>query len=100
VTAPYFCATKIVAFHGRGKDDYTGNHDLEDFLAVVDGRLELISEIHAEDESVRAYLATEVTALLAKPQFIDALPGFLLPDQGSQARLPMLLDRLGQIVRG
>ena len=29
VTAPYFCATKLEAFRGRGKGDYLASHDLE-----------------------------------------------------------------------
>ena len=38
VTAVYFCATKLGAFAGRGKNDYQSSHDLEDLMAVVDGR--------------------------------------------------------------
>ena len=38
VTAVYFCATKFEAFAGRGKNDYQSSHDLEDLIAVVDGR--------------------------------------------------------------
>ncbi len=38
VTAPYFLATKLDAFRGRGKGDYFGSNDLEDIVAVVDGR--------------------------------------------------------------
>lgn len=45
VTAPYFVATKLEAFRGRGRGDYTTSHDLEDLLAVVDGRLEIVPEI-------------------------------------------------------
>src|SRR5262249_42054633 len=37
-TAPYFLATKIEAFKGRGKNDYLASHDLEDLVAVIDGR--------------------------------------------------------------
>jgi hypothetical protein len=40
VTALYFCATKLEAFAGRGKHDYQSSHDLEDLMAVVDGRAE------------------------------------------------------------
>jgi predicted nucleotidyltransferase len=47
VTPPYFCATKIAAFHGRGNGDYAASHDLEDFLSVVDGRVELLSELRS-----------------------------------------------------
>ena len=45
VTAPYFVATKLEAFIGRGHDDYLASHDIEDLVAVVDGRPELAHEI-------------------------------------------------------
>jgi predicted nucleotidyltransferase len=38
VTAPFFLATKLEAFKGRGKGDFSGSRDLEDLIAVVDGR--------------------------------------------------------------
>lgn len=46
VTAVFSCATKLEAFAGRGKGDYFSSHDLEDLIAVVDGRAELVQEIH------------------------------------------------------
>ena len=94
VTGVYFCATKLEAFAGRGKGDYQSSHDLEDLIAVVDGRAELIKEIHARSDDVRIYVASEIAKLLATPPFLDALPGYLLPDQASQARVSTLLDRL------
>ena len=97
VTPPYFCATKIVAFHGRGKGDYAGSHDLEDFLTVVDGRSELASEIRAAEDDLRRYLATEASQLLTRREFTDVLPGFLMPDSASQERVPLLLARLREI---
>src|SRR5215469_979028 len=97
VTGIYFCATKLEAFAGRGKGDYQSSHDLEDLIAVVDGRAELVKEIHAAPEDVRAYIASEITKLLATQAFADALPGYLLPDQASQARVSILLERLKKI---
>src|SRR5688572_26192329 len=44
ITAVYFLATKLEAFRGRGRNDYKGSHDLEDVIAVVDGRPELLRE--------------------------------------------------------
>jgi hypothetical protein len=41
-----------------------------------------------------SYIASEFGRLLAMRAFIDALPGFLLPDSATQARYPLLLDRL------
>jgi predicted nucleotidyltransferase len=38
VTAPHFLATKIEAFHGRGRGDFAVSHDLEDLVFVIDGR--------------------------------------------------------------
>ena len=97
VAAVYFCATKLEAFAGRGKGDYQSSHDLEDLMAVVDGRAELAEEIQAGSEDVRAYIAAGIRKLLAIPEFLDALPGYLLPDQTSQARVPILLERLKKI---
>ena len=97
VTAVYFCATKLEAFAGRGKNDYQSSHDLEDLMAVVDGRAELVEEISAGAEDVRAYIAAEIRKLLAIREFLDALPGYLLPDQASQARVSILLERLKKI---
>jgi hypothetical protein len=33
------------------------------------------------------YVRREIAKLLASPGFIDALPGFLLPDAASQSRI-------------
>ena len=38
VTAPVFLATKLEAFHGRGMGNHRFSHDLEDLMAVLDGR--------------------------------------------------------------
>jgi hypothetical protein len=96
VTAPHFLATKLEAFKGRGAGDYT-SHDLEDVLAVVDGRDGLLEEVRAENLELREYLASEIGALLKAPRFLDALPGHLLPDGASQARIPFLLRRLKEL---
>jgi hypothetical protein len=42
VTAPYFLATKIEAFKGRGRGDFLASHDLEDLIFVIDGRSRLL----------------------------------------------------------
>jgi hypothetical protein len=96
VTAPYFVATKLEAFRGRGHGDYTSSHDLEDLLAVIDGRDEIAAEI-ADAGALKSHIATEFQTLLETPAFIDALPGYLLPDAGSQSRLSLLLSRLKEI---
>ena len=93
VTPPLFIATKLEAFHGRGADDVFASHDLEDIVAVVDGRPEIVAEVAAADPDVHAYITAKVRALLDNADFIEALPGFLLPDAGSQARRRVLEER-------
>jgi len=97
VNPVYFCATKLEAFAGRGKGDFQSSHDLEDLVAVIDGREELLGEIQAAEEEVRRFVAAEIRKLLNKTVFLDALSGYLLPDPDSQARMLPLIERLHRI---
>ena len=99
VTPPLFLATKIEAFRGRGRGDLFGSHDLEDIVAVIDGRPELAAEIGASPPDVRFYLAEARRDLLARPRFRDAVQGHLPSDAVSQARSQIVLDRIGEICR-
>jgi predicted nucleotidyltransferase len=94
VTPALFLATKLEAFHGRGSDDILTSHDLEDIIAVIDGRPEIVDDVAHAAADVRAYIASEIQALLDNPDFVEALAGFLLPDPASQARRRLLEERL------
>src|SRR5580698_3462139 len=65
VAPVYFCASKLEAFAGRGRNDFAGSRDLEDLIAVVDGRAELVREIRAAENAVRDYLADEIKKLIS-----------------------------------
>ena len=97
VTGPFFIATKLEAFMGRGKGDFFGSHDLEDLISVVDGRPALVTEVRAGAVDLRAYLRAEINGLLGTPGFLDALPGYLLPDAASQSRIGIVLGRLEEL---
>jgi hypothetical protein len=96
ITAPYFLATKMEAFRGRGKMDFQASHDLEDFVAVIEGRADIDSEIEQTERDVRTYLAAAAGTLLAESRFLDVLPGFVLDD----GRVPLILERLSSIAKG
>jgi predicted nucleotidyltransferase len=98
IAAPYFLATKLEAFHGRGADDYRMSRDLEDVITVIDGRPELTEEIRQCEIELRQYLGHEFASLLSSGDFRDALPGFLLPDAASQQRIGLVVDRIRQIM--
>ena len=97
VTAPVFLATKLEAFRGRGKGDFLFSHDLEDLMAVVDGRASLLEECRLSPPKLRNDLAGQFHELLNTSAFLEALPAFLPPDQASQQRLPDLLKVLRAI---
>jgi predicted nucleotidyltransferase len=99
VSGPLFLATKFEAFRDRGAGDYVASHDLEDIVTVINGRNEVLEEVAASTNDVREYLRERITQLLAEDAFITALPGHLPGDAASQARLPLILERLRRLER-
>jgi len=97
VSAPYFCATKIEAFKGRGNGDYLCSQDLEDLVTVIDGRREILAEIRTAPKDVRAAIASAIAQLLENPSFVDAIPGYLPPDPVSQERFGIVFEKLREI---
>jgi hypothetical protein len=93
ITAPYFLGTKMEAFRGRGQMDFLASHDLEDFVAVIDGRGTILKEIADSPSDVREYLAEAASSLLSESRFLDAVPGFVL----EYGRVPLILERLNQL---
>jgi predicted nucleotidyltransferase len=94
VTPVYFLATKLEAFTNRGNKDYLGSSDLEDIIAVINGREEIIDEIKNAPDNVRKFISQFFDDLLAQRSFTDALPGHLNPDV---SRISIVRDRLKQI---
>jgi predicted nucleotidyltransferase len=94
--APSFVATKLEAFLDRGVGDYLSSHDLEDVLSVVDGRPELVGEVHAADRELRDFVRATFTRLLGDEGYLNALPGLIL-DGATTGRVPIVLQRLRQI---
>jgi hypothetical protein len=95
ITAPYFLATKMEAFRGRGQMDFLASHDLEDFVAVLDGRSTILKEIADSPADIREYLVEAASSLLSESRFLDAVPGFVLDD----GRVALILERLNQLTR-
>ena len=89
----------LAALVDRGKGDYRASHDLEDIVAVVDGRESLSDELAAEPADLRDAVAAGIRGLLDQSSFREALPLQLLPDDASQARLPLLVQRLERMAR-
>jgi hypothetical protein len=97
VTAPYFIATKIDAFFGRGKVDYLASHDMEDIINIINGRVEILKDIKNSDPDLKDFIIRSFQGFLENELFLEALPGHLLPDQASQARRSIVLERIKKI---
>ncbi|HTP29632.1 MAG TPA: hypothetical protein VMK12_28700 [Anaeromyxobacteraceae bacterium] len=97
VTAPLFVATKVEAFRSRGRGDLVASHDLEDIIAVVDGRPALPDEVKRAPAHIRRFLASTIGRWLEDPDFAATVAGHLPGDMASQARGPVVVDRLRSI---
>ncbi len=56
IDAVTFVATKLEAFRQRGNGDPMGSRDIEDVIAVVDGKADIHSKVQAADTAVQAYI--------------------------------------------
>ena len=97
IDVPHFLGTKFEAFRGRGNHDFSASRDLEDVVAVIDGREVILEELAAAPPELRRYLAEAVGQLLSESRFLEVLPGYFLPDDISQQRVPGMLGKLGKI---
>ena len=57
-TAPYFLGTKMEAFRGGGQMNFHASHDLEDWVAVIDGRSTLL----------KRFLLSRATFVITSPK--------------------------------
>lgn len=92
VSPAAFLATKHAALMDprRGGGDYMASRDLEDIIAVVDGRPELDRELHAAPQQLKIYLGKAFRGFMADPAFREALPAHLPGDLAGQARRPRI----------
>ena len=98
IRPPYFLGTKLEAFYGRGKGEYMASPDMEDIVTLLDGRPEMVEEVRGSGRHIKRYLMDQFKELLNNSEFIESLPGHLPPDDASQRRVPILLERMRQIV--
>lgn len=99
LSAPFFVATKIEAFKGRGKGDYMASHDIEDIVTIFDGDSLLPEKIVASPQAVRDYLKAEIRMLLENEDFTSSIEGHISDRLNTSKRTTIVLDRLRSSVR-
>lgn len=99
VTAPYFLITKLAAFEGRGNGDYLMSHDIEDIIALLDGRPAVLEDVLNADEVVKNAIKEQFSMFSGDERFLEAIPGHLPGDEASQARLPLIIERVDALAK-
>ncbi|HMQ05404.1 MAG TPA: nucleotidyl transferase AbiEii/AbiGii toxin family protein [Pyrinomonadaceae bacterium] len=92
----YLIATKLEAFNDRGNKDFLASRDLEDILALVNGREELIVEISSSEAVVSEFIRSAFSSLLDEQGFLESIPGHLNPEP---ERATIVIGRLREISR-
>lgn len=99
ISPPYFLATKTEAFLGRGQGDFLVSHDIEDVIMVLNGRAELLEEVRASSDELKIYLSEQFTRFVNDVDFSDAIQWCLPGDTASQARQPLIIQRIKEIIK-
>lgn len=94
-SSPWFLAAKLTAYEGRGKGDVLMSNDIEDIMALVDGREELVDELRVAPEALQHYVAEEISRLMTNPVFESVIQSTA---QGSE-REALIYARLESVIK-
>jgi hypothetical protein len=72
------------------------SHDLEDVLNIVDGREDLVRELAEASDDVRHAVAWAFADVLARPGFLNVLPGLIAEPE----RADVVASRLRAMAEG
>lgn len=97
VSAPYFLATKLEAFKGRGNNDPMGSRDVEDILNLVEGRWALIEEVQKSPRDLRVGIAADMAALTQVRDFDYAVGSVCNGNRGREAQIFERLEALSSV---
>jgi hypothetical protein len=100
VSAPAFLAQKWAAHHDRGRDDPLASHDLEDILALLASRPEIVGEVAAAPPALRDYLGQRARAFLESREAEDLLAAHLNSAQDPGSTIAAVRTRLRELERG
>jgi hypothetical protein len=73
ISAVHFLATKLDAFDDGRRGDVIASHDIEDVIAVIDGRPAIVDEIDQTDDDVATFTRERIGALLARADVADVV---------------------------
>lgn len=94
---PYFLASKLEAFIGRGNHDGRTSKDFEDIVFVLQNRLNIWSELADSNDEIFEYLKNTLANLMSNPNFeewVDCHAGF-----GNISATYYIMEKLNKFIR-
>jgi hypothetical protein len=91
----WFLATKLEAFDARGEGDYQASRDVEDIVAVLDGRPSISEEIANAQADVRSFVQRRFAELISDEDFLAAIVGHV---GGEPERATLVRERMTQSI--
>lgn len=92
LSSPYFIATKLEAFKGRGQGDGRTSDDFEDIVYVLENRRGIWSEMNSAAEDVKEYLRTEFRELIKNTNIYEWVDCHV--ERGSPPATAIILEEL------
>lgn len=98
--APYFLATKIEAFKGRGKNDFQYSHDMEDIISVLEVcDMELMSShLKSCSENLKKYMLKEFRLLLGNKNFNYSIHGSIFNRQNPSEAGKLVINNMKSLI--
>ncbi len=96
LSTPYFIATKIEAFKGRGEMDGRTSHDFEDIIYVLENRDGIWDELDNAHLELKKYLQNEFKLLLSHPHVFEWIDSHV--ERGSPPATYTIMDEIAKFI--
>lgn len=96
LSTPYYIATKLEAFKGRGGGDGRTSHDFEDIVYVLENRQTIWEELHNTSGKIRNYLINEFQQLNNNSNIFEWIDCHV--ESGSPPASYFILDEIEKFV--
>ena len=94
---PIYLATKLAAYEGRGRDDPRMSADLEDVVALVANRGELVEEMEAAEPGLRRWVSESVAGALPAGRAVELVAGVLREERRVAGLVSVVADRVARL---
>jgi hypothetical protein len=92
--------SKIVAFYDRGNGNFEESQDMEDIVAVIDGRPELVQEFQKSSVEVREFITQNFRTFLENERFLSSIEWHLPYGAGGVERVQVIEERMRVMCTG